>query len=719
MAIITFWSYKLLLLPMLLMSQGYVWANAEAENFRFFEEGPQATIDRYTKPPGLDNCYEDTASPPSNKLLEQILSSATREDASCAEVFTGNAGNVEKTSYSYVRMFAYSMAQDLCDGGAPGTMSDLLQQPEFKLGFDSKVNNGATWDALGLSHFSQGTSQEKGPENFIASYALAFSLGRREAGGNFNEGRDISANNTTQLTREVGLMQVSANTLNPYMVPPASSSFLRNLFTKYTRSLATKSHSEKLALCLNDKLGNDNESKGYDTSGDKLHSLFDSGSCRDINEKISVPNFVVSESVANCFADLTQNCPAFQIKYGAAVSRLRRFGNGPLMTKDEVGGRNKKEYLKPACHGLFKQILAMKDQICAQMDGLEAPPVVGELTIPGLEVTQSSYTDPNFQYGGYTATNPSNPRPPLTGGESSIPALEATRSENTPLGTLNVEAFRNRLASLTADGSLMCARGVRLSLNELFGKGPGNGPNAKEYNEEVLAKWETPDAKYKKVSIDSAVPYPFQDFDVRVLQPSSIGNQHGHIEIYFEGNWYSDFNQGVSLFDASKASYSSDSVYRLLPKATSSWIRDFGKKIVAFLFPKAWASSNFTKGNEVSRPTEGQKNLMAQVTDSMGITWVMMNEEIGDSSRARLYKVVNGKKLKTAENAKSLYYILKELKDTKLAVALADDHVARWIKATGKEKVQARLLQSGAFFEIERLAYQRAGLTLPKSYRTL
>ena len=122
------------------------------------------------------------------------------------------------------------------------------------------------------------------------------------------------------------------------------------------------------------------------------------------------------------------------------------------------------------------------------------------------------------------------------------------------LGDLNESALKSRLGKMKKDGGYQCAKGVRESLNVLFGNGPKNGKNALDYNESVLAQWQTDVAKYKKVSMSAS----FKNFDVRVLLPASscpneMIRKYGHIELYYNGVWYSDFKQGSSVWDGDKA----------------------------------------------------------------------------------------------------------------------------------------------------------------------
>ena len=153
-----------------------------------------------------------------------------------------------------------------------------------------------------------------------------------------------------------------------------------------------------------------------------------------------------------------------------------------------------------------------------------------------------------------------------------------SRSGKMTFGNLNEDAFRKRLQEMTVEGKNGCAKGVRQSLNVLFGKSadygdidPG-GPrsiNAKEYNEKILQKWQTADSRYTEVSEEKKI----KNYDIRVLRPSAncknpnpMLRKYGHIEIFFENKWYSDHVQPGSILDYEPTCFSSKSLYRLTPK---------------------------------------------------------------------------------------------------------------------------------------------------------
>jgi hypothetical protein len=196
----------------------------------------------------------------------------------------------------------------------------------------------------------------------------------------------------------------------------------------------------------------------------------------------------------------------------------------------------------------------------------------------GLSVTDSTSNNAKnlgdyFQAsGGNSSPNPTqtyeNPR-------------DNDTSSIAPSAGLSPLALDYRLDSMSAQGQNSCAKGVRQTLNALFGKDPGYGDStykngvvsAKLYDEKVLSQWQTPDSKYKK--LNSSDTGSNKNYDVRVLKPTGrCGNEavdkHGHIEFFYNGKWYSDYKQNGSSYENDKSRstrcYASQTTYRLSPK---------------------------------------------------------------------------------------------------------------------------------------------------------
>jgi len=289
--------------------------------------------------------------------LDLIIETQFMNEKTCQSVFTGNKGNYASAKPSYGKVVAYSLLQDLCGIDSPGSVLDLFQQPSL-----------GNKDALSLSQFNYGSSKVKSTDNLMATYALMYSLGQRESNGNFNEGRDLTASNTGALTEEAGLFQISANSLNLKSKKDQYRLFLRKLFQDYLKTLSRMNESHQAKFCLLNVLGEDHESKSYDTSGKRLNTLLEKGSCSRIKSSLKDINFTLDDEMAACFRDLTKTCPSFALKYGGGVARIRRDHNGPLILHEEFGEavdpKYLKPYLEPACHNLFKAIIKDRKKLC-------------------------------------------------------------------------------------------------------------------------------------------------------------------------------------------------------------------------------------------------------------------------------------------------------------------------------------------------------------------
>jgi len=553
-------------------------------------------------------CLADAKTSDNNSFLDELISKGFKSDPSCQKVFTGNKGDYEDADESYAKTFAYSIAQDMCSGGKTGSLADILEQPEIKLNYNSAVNKGESWDVFSIPKFADRTKKQKSPDNLVATYALVYSLGLRESSGNFNEG---TYNNHTPLTEESGLVQISANSLNADGVPKESSLVLRSIFSKYVTGLIGKTKEEQASICLADKINGSKKSKKFDSSGTSLHAMLNNGVCGQVKDSIAKSNFKVTDSVAQCFSNLSKMCPSFHIKYGAASARLRRFGHGPLMTRDEHENRGrksdvyKKDLLEPACHSLFKSIVENKDKICSEMGGSSSTSVPDISSEVSSKLANSNgEVELGDGFLGVPVANVVNP--PLevpiaeattsqkTDNDESTSSTESSYSENinsdikshpkyAPLiqkksisEELDEEKLATRVQNIENSPTInQCASGVRKTLNALFGKSesygdidPG-GPvsiNAKDYDQEILSQWQTKSLKYVPVAPDGTQ----QKYEIRVHRPNGIcktgseGDKYGHIEIYVPPKgWFSDHKQaGSSLGNPCYTT----TIYRLGPK---------------------------------------------------------------------------------------------------------------------------------------------------------
>ncbi len=306
------------------------------------------------------------------------------------------------------------------------------------------------------------------------------------------------------------------------------------------------------------------------------------------------------------------------------------------------------------------------------------------------------------------------------------PAIVGLSSESThaPVEGLNVLAFEKRLASLPEQGSGYCARGVRQSLNALFGQGPANGPNAKDYSEKYLSHWRTKDSCFKQ---QSGSLQPPKDFDIKVMPPSrGNSNAYGHIEIFYKGRWYSDFQQKSSLYGRH---YSNPRTYRLNSCSDQK----------AHLHPRSlrdqviFAAVNFTSKAlsyliEDARASEGPDSKpqppheLSRVSIKQGaVDWRLIDRTRNQGTVFILEKVAEGKTQQVDSDTNSAFVLLEKNQRKLGAVAkkLAAAYVADWIAQEGKSSVQAIVDEQFEITPLQREAYLKNGLKPHQSNRTL
>jgi hypothetical protein len=295
---------------------------------------------------------------------------------------------------------------------------------------------------------------------------------------------------------------------------------------------------------------------------------------------------------------------------------------------------------------------------------------------------------------------------------------------------LNIAAFERRLKSLPSQGAGYCAKGVRISLNALFGGGPSNGLNAKDYNERFLRNWRTKDSCYQRVP---NVVRATQDFDIRVLQPGRGSSEYGHIEIFYRGRWYSDFEQRSSLFGRN---YSSYATYRLAPCTRSAALepRQRGGRRAA-LRALAWML-NLVSTEAVASERMGEKGDSSKSVDSKpspsrdihsvsvresGTVWRLVDRSLNQGTVYVLQKGVGTARREVARDTNSAFFLLESQRKVLGAAApkLADAYVRDWIRSDGKAAVQQIVSQLESVTALERDAYLKNGLKLPDGVTVL
>lgn len=124
-------------------------------------------------------------------------------------------------------------------------------------------------------------------------------------------------------------------------------------------------------------------------------------------------------------------------------------------------------------------------------------------------------------------------------------------------GSPNPKAFERALPRQKHSHG-MCARAVRVAVEELTGKKLDRRDYAKEYGEPLLKT-----GCYVK---SSANVQP-RNYDVRILLPRKRSH-YGHIEVFYRGNWYSDFRQPGSLWNVWPNEYSRIQHYRFVAQTS-------------------------------------------------------------------------------------------------------------------------------------------------------
>ncbi|CAB4243461.1 exported protein of unknown function [Methylacidimicrobium sp. AP8] len=100
----------------------------------------------------------------------------------------------------------------------------------------------------------------------------------------------------------------------------------------------------------------------------------------------------------------------------------------------------------------------------------------------------------------------------------------------------------------------MCARAVRMAVEKLTGRKLERRDYAKEYGVPLLKT-----GCYRRISAN-VVP---KNYDVRILLPRKRSH-YGHIEVFYQGHWYSDFRQPGSLWNVWPKEYAGIQHYRFV-----------------------------------------------------------------------------------------------------------------------------------------------------------
>jgi hypothetical protein len=277
---------------------------------------------------------------------------------------------------------------------------------------------------------------------------------------------------------------------------------------------------------------------------------------------------------------------------------------------------------------------------------------------------------------------------------------------------LNQQAFVAYLESLKThpeieyndDGTIRmtyCAKGVRKALNKLFGGGPSNGPNALGYDEEMLSKWKKGNKCFKK----SDNTNKSENYDIRISKTKSgSANPYGHAEIYFEGNWYSYIQQGISY--SNNSDYASVDTFRFstCSKTTANiqyLIHLIGSNLIAESYAE---TSGSTLISSETTPLTFDDVLLSQSKE-----WSIKKVAVGTGVKYVLFK---GNKF-IAETTSSVYILIDTINDETLKKSLAKDALLKWIQIDGRAAVQKRVLQFEVMTKLQKEVLINSGFEIP------
>ena len=290
------------------------------------------------------------------------------------------------------------------------------------------------------------------------------------------------------------------------------------------------------------------------------------------------------------------------------------------------------------------------------------------------------------------------------------------------LSQLNVEAFKEKITSMPQSGDGMCAQGVRLALNELFPKDMGGGPNAKDWTIDTVNRWAPP--CFSETGESSPL---YQNFDVKILQPNGPG--YGHAEVYFEGKWYSDFQQTASLASNSAAyNVAETKIFRVGSETCSSTAKIFNLRDIGHAFARsnildfvsklfvtpAWAKASSPDELRVPR----KENVVSEVVEN-GTRWLLVEASENQGIKYELYSVDSNRKTQFwAEDQISAFYLLENMSAQQEVPTskLVQTYMDNWIKKSGEKAVQKAIVHTRIMTPMQKQAYQRLGFKLADRY---
>jgi hypothetical protein len=275
----------------------------------------------------------------------------------------------------------------------------------------------------------------------------------------------------------------------------------------------------------------------------------------------------------------------------------------------------------------------------------------------------------------------------------------------------NVNGFRNRVTNLPTRSSGKCAAGVRQSLNKLFNKNIGSGPDAKKYGPVALGQWTKGSGSCFAETKDTGVP--FADYDIRVMTPKNK-SEAGHIEIYFEGTWYSDFKQRISLWNGGDSKYSSRKLYRYSDCRNANIKMNMLDLLSsAFISEACAADVPDKKVVDENTPFPAKEVLLAESSE-----WVIKDVYLNQGSDYVLFRkdMKTKKEVMVSKDSNSIHSLIHSITNKDLQTKLTIDALKKWIQKEGKEEVQKRILELEAMTNLQKEIYLKEGFKLPTKF---
>jgi hypothetical protein len=199
----------------------------------------------------------------------------------------------------------------------------------------------------------------------------------------------------------------------------------------------------------------------------------------------------------------------------------------------------------------------------------------------------------------------------------------------------------------------------------------------------------------------------FANFDIRVLGPTD-DNQYGHIETFYEGEWTSDFKQSTTLWNAGYAKYNNKKLFRLSDCSKTAFLQKLIKFVGTNIISEACAESSTPLNQSSLAPLSLPDILLAQSRE-----WSVKEVFQGEGSNFILYN----KEKEVQYDSNSPYVLFAKMEDHALAKILAEDVLHRWVKQSGKDAVQKKILEFESFTILQKEVYLKNGFKLPENYQ--